>query len=293
MFRLPEIATIERSVWGYCLRRTSRVVYCAIDEFIPSSRNSKPGFEEFSSELDHASVPVVWVTNRSRTQIDVPRRKVGHNHPFIAEGGCGVYLPEDYFHLRPLKTVRLGRFMCIPVAAAQPAAPEALESLAEETGVSIVSSRSLSPREFAQNSGLNSRDAEIARQRDFDELFFFAGTSDKDVARFLIQAHRKKLQVRQRGAFWSLAVGSSLRQCIRDLSSLYDRAIRAHAATFGLGLPEDSDELLVACDRGILLREPGQELSAQERPRSSRVREVSFSGPDAWAQIRAMIASTP
>jgi len=25
----------------------------------------------------------------------------------------GVYLPEGYFHLRPPKTVRLGRFTCL------------------------------------------------------------------------------------------------------------------------------------------------------------------------------------
>jgi mannosyl-3-phosphoglycerate phosphatase len=270
------------------LRRISLVVYCAIDAFIASRGSIQPGFAEFSNELEHAGVPIVWVTNRSRAQIDEARRNFGHNHPFIAEGGCGVYLPEDYFHLRASKTVRLGRFICVPIAAAQPAASEAVESLAQETGVSIVSLRSLSPREFAQNSGLSPREAELARQRDFEELFFFAGASDKDVDRFLTHAHGSSAQVRQRGPFWSLAVGSSLRQCLRDLSSLYDRAIHFHATTFGLGLPDDSDELFAACDRGILLGEPGQEPSSGG-PRSPKIREIPFSGPDVWAQVRAMI----
>jgi mannosyl-3-phosphoglycerate phosphatase len=270
------------------LQRTSIVVYCAVDAFVASRGNIKPGFEKFSNELEHAGVPIVWVTNRSRTQLDEARRKFGHNHPFIAEGGCGVYLPEDYFHLRASKMVRLGRFVCVPIAAAQPAASEALESFAQETGVSVVSLRSLSPREFAQNSGLRPREAELARQRDFEELFFFAGAAEKDLDRFLTHAQRSKVQVRQRGAFWSLAVGSSLGQCLRDLSSLYDRAIHVHATTFGLGLPDDSDELLAACDRGILLCEPGQEPSPG-RPRSPKIREIPFSRPDVWAQLRAMI----
>src|ERR1700738_407357 len=145
-----------------------------------------PGFDEFTAELEHAAIPNVWVTTRSRLQIDDPRRKLGHNHPFIAEGGCGVYLPEGYFHLRPAKTVRLGRFTCLPVAEPQPAAADALGELFAETGVAAVALRSLSPRELAQNSGLPSQQAELMRHRDFDEPFFFAGAADGDVSRFVV-----------------------------------------------------------------------------------------------------------
>ena len=273
------------------MRRVSTVVFCVIDAFIPVRGKILPGFEEFSADLNHAGVPVVWVTDRSRAELDEPRRKFGHSHPFIAEGGCGVYLPEDYFHLRPAKTVRLGRFICVPIAEAQTAAAEALEALVEETGVSIVPLRSLSPREFAQNSGLSPREGELARQRDFEELFFFAGASDKHVARFLSHARHRQLQLRQRGPFWSLAVGSSLRHCVGELSSLYDRALRAHALTFALET-EGSDRLLAACDRGVLLYYQGQEASQTGRPHMPKIREISLSSPDVWDQVRVMIGPT-
>ena len=270
------------------MRRAPTVVYCAIDPLVSSRGNFLPGFEEFSAELNDANVPVVWVTNRSRGQIDELRRKLGHNHPFVAEGGCGVYLPEDYFHLRASKTVRLGRFTCIPVADVQPAAAKALESLAEEAGISVVALRSLSPREFAQNTGLSPREAELARQRDFDELFFFAGTSEEDVARFLAHARSNKIEVGQRGALWSVAVGSSLSQCLHQLSTLYDRAFRGHVVSFGLGTSERSDELFAACDRSVLLRQPGDEVTSHH-PRTGKIREIPFSGTDSWDQIRTLI----
>src|SRR5256885_12423165 len=121
-----------------------------------------PGFDDFIAALEHAAIPNVWVTTRTRLQIDDPRRKLGHSHPFIAEGGCGVYLPEGYFHLRPAKTLRLGRFTCIPAAEPLPAASEALEELSSDTGVPVVALHTLSPRELAQNSGLPPREAELA-----------------------------------------------------------------------------------------------------------------------------------
>src|SRR5215470_1256778 len=184
------------------------------------------GFDEFSAALEHAGIPLVWVTRRTRLQIDEPRRRIAHAHPFIAEDGCGCYLPEGYFHLRPEKTLRLGRFTCIPAAEPQPAASQALEDLSEATGIPVVALSSLVPRELAQNSGLPPHEAELLRQRDFDELFFFAGASDADIQRFSATTREKQFQLRPGQPFWSLAIGASVPKCVRELSKLYTRALR-------------------------------------------------------------------
>src|SRR6202011_171570 len=198
-----------------------------------------PGFDEFIAALEHAAIPNVWVTTRTRLQIDDPRRKLGHNNPFIAEGGCGVYLPEGYFHLRPAKTMRLGRFTCLPVAEPQPAAAEALEELSAETGVPVVPLRSLSPRELTQNSGLPAQQAELVRHPDFDEPFFFAGAPDGDVERFVAESANRGWQLRQRGVLWSLAVGANLKQCVKELSKLYTRALRSQPKIVGIACEAD------------------------------------------------------
>lgn len=235
------------------MRQTSSILYLAVDSLIPARGKVIAGLDEFMAALDHAGVPIVWVSSRTRLQLDEPRRKAGHNQPFIGEDGCGVYLPEDYFHLKPEKTVRLGRFTCIPVAERQPAASEALEELTEAAGVEAVPLRSLSPRELAQNSGLPSREAELLRQPDFDELFFLAGASDADVARLRAEASARKLQLREHGVLWSLAVGASVQRCVRELTRLYDRALRYHAASVAIGASADAQALFAACDRRVLL----------------------------------------
>ena len=275
------------------MRQTSTVVFCAIDAFIPVRGKVQVGFDEFSAVLDQAGIPAVWITWRSRLQLDEPLRKLGHHHPFIAEGGSGVYLPEDYFHLRPAKTVRRGRFTCIPIAQAEPAAAEALDSLSEETGVEVVPLRSLSGRELAHNLNLPEREAELARQRDFDELFFFAGASEPDIARFQSQARDRKLSLRPQGALWSLAIGASLGHCVRELSKLYDRALRFHPRIVGLAAPEESGGLFPACDRNLLLtREPGTGVPPPAS-RSAKSQELALSDPEVWGKALASIASKP
>lgn len=243
--------------------------------------------------LDHASIPCVWVSSRTRLEMDEPRRRIGHSHPFIAEGGSGAYLPEGYFHLRPEKTVRLGRFTCIPVGELQPAAHEALESLSEETGVEAVSLRSLSPRELVQNSGLPLREAEMARQRDFDELFFFAGASESDAERFVAAASERKYSLRQHGVLWSLALGASVKSCVRQLSKLYERALRSRPSIVGISTEDQAEELLPACDRRILLGHGnGREAASTSRQRSG-IKHFSLNSSDVWDILLTNIVARP
>jgi predicted mannosyl-3-phosphoglycerate phosphatase (HAD superfamily) len=275
------------------LRQTPCVLYIAVDGLIPPRSRSAPGLDEFTAALDHAGIPAVWVTNRSRLEFDAARRKHAHTHPFIAEGGSGVFLPEGYFNLRPEKTVRLGRFTCVPMAEALPGAANALEALSEATNVPVVALSSLSPRELAQNTGLPQREAELVRQRDFDELFFFAGASEKDIQRFVQAGREKKYELRQHGVMWSLAIGASLKRCIQSLSKLYDRALRYHPTIMGIAKSEEGMELFAACDRSILLTDGKDEEASGAFPdagHGARSKRYSLHDPEVWQLILEQVA---
>jgi predicted mannosyl-3-phosphoglycerate phosphatase (HAD superfamily) len=275
------------------LRQTPCVLYIAVDGLIPPRGRSAAGLDEFTAALDHAGIPAVWVTSRSRLEFDAARRKHAHTHPFIAEGGSGIYLPEGYFNLRPEKTIRLGRFTCVPMAETLPAAANALEALSEETNVPVVALSSLSPRELAQNTGLPQREAELVRQRDFDELFFFAGASEKDIQRFVQAGREKKYELRQHGVMWSLAIGASLKRCIQSLSKLYDRALRYHPTIMGIAKSEESEELFAACDRSILLTDGKIEEATDgdsQSTQGTRMKRYSLHDPEIWELLLEQIA---
>jgi predicted mannosyl-3-phosphoglycerate phosphatase (HAD superfamily) len=263
------------------LRANTTVVYCAIDSLISLSHKALTGFPEFLEALAEAGIPCVWITSRNRMHLDASLRKFGHSAPFIAENGAGVYLPEDYFHLRPAKTTRLGRFTCIPTAALQPAAKDALDTLAEDTGTSVVPLRMLSPRELSQNIGLPQHEAELLRQRDFDELFFFAGAGDEDIQKFREEAAKRNLNLHANGAMWSLAVGANLRVCLRDLSKLYDRAMRTQAFTIALGTEEDAAELSSLCNRALMLSQR-KDTDTEPTPQTATRKAIPLFTPETW-----------
>ena len=270
-------------------RSPTAVVYCTIDELISNMSRPVSGFFEFLDALEEQGVPCVWVTSRTRLQIDTAIRKVGQSSPFIAEGGAGVYLPEDYFHLKPSRSTRFARFTCIPVAVPQPAAEDALDQLAVDSKVEVVPLRTLSPRELSQNAGVPQREAELLRQRDFDEFFFFAGATEEEIAEFKVEASRRKLQLRGRGNnLWSLAVGASVVACIRELSGLYERSFRTRPYNIALAAGEDAEELFSSCNRAIFLMERNHE---SPPPTAATALELPLSDPGTWERaLEAILA---
>ena len=187
--------------------------------------------------------------------------------------------------------MRLGRFTCIPVAEALPAAADTLQWLSQGTGVPVVTLRSLSPRELVQNTGLPQREAELARQRDFDEIFFFAEASDEEVERFQAEGRNHNLQFRQHGVLWSAAIGASVHRCIRELARLYDRALRYHAHTLGVATPNLAAGLFPFCERTILLIDRKSGEASQDQPDTPQARRLQLHEPEVWERLLAAIAT--
>jgi len=269
------------------LRQTSYVVYTAVDDLVPARGKSITGFDEFTAALEHNGIPNVWVTSRSRLHIDAPRREQGHTDPFIAEGGSVVCTPEDYFHLKPAKTVPLGRFTCIPVAEPLPAAAHALESLSEDTRVPVVTLKSLSPRELVQNTGLRIQDAEQMRRRDFDELFFLQGLQTKMYSNFSKKPRPVTCSFGRDGVLWSLSIHADLRKCMQEITRLYDRALRYHAHVLGIATAKYADALFPCCERTILLTDR----NSAKSPASSQTARFPLHDPDTWENILGILSS--
>lgn len=131
----------------------------------------------------------------------------------------------------------------------------------------------------------------MVRQRDFDELFFFAGASEPDIARFRAEAVRQKLPLRQQGVLWSLAVGANLRQCVRELSKLYDRALHFHPTVLGIATREESVDLFPACDRSLLLIKRLATDAPTAHPHAGKTKELPLSDPHIWDRVLASVTS--
>lgn len=238
--------------------------------------------EEALAEIGRRSVPLVLVTSKTRAELEVLRRKLGHAHPFVTENGGGIFIPHGYFNLRIEGARRVGHYHCLALARPYFEVVAALEELAAEAHVNVVGFHQMSVREIAQNTGLSLDKARLARQREFDEPFFFAGARGKATKKFVVVARQRGMEVTRGGRFWHLAAGSDKGRAVRYLAGLYGRATHRRPHSVGLGDSPNDLGLLAAVDHGVLLPHPDGSFAREVLAKLPHVTRGAAPGPAGW-----------
>jgi mannosyl-3-phosphoglycerate phosphatase len=265
------------------------LIFTALESALVDARtDSFAGAEEAVSELDRRKIPYVPLTSRTRAEIEPLRRKLGHNHPFVTENGGGIFFPDGYFNLRIPGAVRVGRYLGIAQGKPYAEVCEALDEIAEECAVGVTGFHHMNVREIAENTGLRPREAELARDREFDEPFYFTSADDKAIARFVEAARARGFDTRCAETFWHLSSKCDPARAVRTLGGLFREAGHTKLQLVGIGATEADLTWLAAVNHAVLLPSPGQPHAspgpaAQAKGRAGGSVTVAESGgPSGW-----------
>jgi mannosyl-3-phosphoglycerate phosphatase len=268
------------------------LIFSALDGAIFNPRTgSYADAEEALSELNLRKIPLILISTHTRAEVEPWRRKIGHGHPFITENGGGIFFPDGYMNVKIPGSFRNGRYLCI--AQGQPYAEvcTALDDIAEESGVGVAGFHHMSLREIADNTGLRTRDAELARSREFDEPFYFTSADGPAIARFVEAAQQKGYTARQGGQFWNFSSGCDPARAVRNLTELFREATRTKLRAVGIGASTEDIPWLQAMDQAILL--PGGPVTsdAAKSSQSKTVIPGTAPGPAGWNEAILNIIS--
>ncbi len=244
--------------------------------------HSFAGAEESVAEVNRRQIPFVLLTSRTRAEIEPLRRALEHRHPFVTESGGGVFIPDGYFNLRIPGAQRCGRYLCVPLGKSYREVAAALDEIAQECGIGVAGFHHMTAREVAENTRLRPREAELARNREFEEPFFFTSTDERAIARFVAAAGQRGFQARRRSPFWHLSSGCDTARAVRLLARLFRQNAYIKLRTVGIGSAVEDLHWLQAVDDAVLLPSPGEEPTATAAPDLQRISVGEVSGPAGW-----------
>jgi len=236
---------------GYML--PPRVIIFTASNLLGSSARAASQAEEALVEIEKRKIPLVLSTRDTRAQIEPLRRKIGHGHPFITEGGGGLFIPDGYFGIRLDGATRVGRYFCVPFGRSSQEASAAVEDISRRAGAEVVRYGEMSAREIARNTGLSEREAEGSREREFSERFFFAGNAAVAAPAFERIAGELHWKIRGSDPFWELCSGSDEGKALRYLMRLYRESLRSRVRSVGIGTSLEDLLLLSASDQAFIV----------------------------------------
>lgn len=249
---------------------------------VDSGVQSWAAASEALEEVARRRVPFVISTTETRAQLEPLRRKIAHNHPFITESGGGLFLPDGYFALALEGAARVARYFRVPFGRPYAAATEALAEIAAAARASVVGYSQMSARELAQNTGESLREAEMSRDREFSERFFFAGEVAATAKRFAVAAKQRGWDAVPGEPFWELRSGNDQGRAVRYLMQLYRKSMRSRLSSVGIGSALADLPLLLAVDHPIVLPDARMGLRSEVMARLPNAICGSLPGAAGW-----------
>jgi hydroxypyruvate reductase len=232
-------------------------------------------------------VPLVLCSSKTRAEIELYRRRMENDHPFIAENGGGIFIPRGYFSA-PLDAPESGSYRLIMLGIPYAEIRRRFVRLREQFGARVRGFADMSVEEVAELTGLTGDEAALARQRDFDEAFVFDGAPDE---RFLQAIEAAGLHWTQ-GQFFHILGDHDKGRAVKLLESLYRRE---HGAVASIGLGDSLNDLplLQAVDRPVLVRHADGGFDA--RIDLPGLLKTQRPGPQGWndAMLQLLAADPP
>jgi mannosyl-3-phosphoglycerate phosphatase family protein len=233
---------------------------------------ARPAIDELRAE----GIPWVFVTSKTRAEVEFWRRATGNSHPYIFENGAAMIIPQGYFpssipDSRPLDGADL-------VAWGTPYSDlvEALKRASDKSGCRVRSFAQMSVEQIAAETKLPLEQARLARMREFDEPFIVL---DSNRASKLLQAiHDEGLHCVAGSRFLHITGANDKGVATVALQRSYEGAY-GPLTTVGLGDSFNDLPLLENVSIPILIRSA----HSQELSRLIQGAQITAApGPEGW-----------
>jgi len=253
-----------------------------LDVFLPQGHPAERGASEALGELERRLVPLIFASRGTRVEVEFVRRRIGNRHPFITENGGGVFVPEGYFRQRIPGAAAIRNYHCVSLAKPYEQACSALEEAAHEARAEVVGFHQMSTKEIAENTGLPQKIAEMARLREYDEPFFFAGEEEAASRKLELAARTHGWRIARGERFWHFNSGADAAVAVLRVMEMYraDKH-RGRMRSVAIGWSRHQLPMLAAAGRTILLPKDDanyDEDLAEKLPAARRAAEGGIAG---------------
>lgn len=147
------------------------VIFTDLDGTLLDKHTYQPGVSLVSLEkCRHLKIQVVFVSGKSRAEMELVREELNNDSPFISENGGGLYLPVKDFQA-PDGASRSGSYWCLCSDEKIKDVRSVLLKSATETGLEVKTFDQITASEISELTGLNLEHSRLAKIREFDEAF--------------------------------------------------------------------------------------------------------------------------
>ena len=230
--------------------------------------------------LKQQKFPVVPVTSKTRAEVMPLREELELDTPLIVENGAAVFLPEAIGNSIDGLTAKMDGFYVKAFAPDMAYWASIVKDLYSLVPRAFTAFSALSALEIAELTGLTTKQAELARQREFSDPLHWHG-SDQQLAELAQYCRTQGIDVVKGGRFVHLLKGSDKGLAVAWLHALERQFFSEPMISIGLGDGENDLALLAQVDLPVQVRSAKHDFPEYQHEKLYRTEAV---GPAGWAE---------
>jgi mannosyl-3-phosphoglycerate phosphatase len=237
--------------------------------------------------LKSRSVPLIFCTSKTRSEVEYWRTQIGNSDPFIVENGGAVYIPVDCFAFSIPGAPRRREYQVVQLGTEYSELVTLLQEASARSECGVRGFHQMTTLEISALCGLDPQLAELAQQREFDEPFVIL---DPDKEEGLVAAiDAAGMHFARGGRFCHIVGNNDKALAVQYLLQFYRRT-DPPLRTIGLGDGLNDAALLNSVDLPILINSPWLERLQAAVPNG---RPTASSGPMGWNEAITAIFGEP
>jgi len=259
------------------------VIFTDLDgSLLDATTYSYEAAEQALTAIQQQGASLILVSSKTRSEIELLRRRLNNHHPFIVENGGALFIPKGYFPFPVDQAIINGDYQIIEIGTPYLILRSALNNIGNLLGCRLRGFGDLSAEEVARLTGLSPTDALLAKRREYDEPFVIEGrrVAWNDLLRAV---EAQGLRCTEGGRFYHLTGSNDKGIASTVLTKQYRRLALAAGdtlTTIGLGDSLNDLPLLATVDYPILVQKPDRSYDPNiHLPRLIRADGI---GPVGW-----------
>lgn len=230
-------------------------------------------------DLIHSrGVPLILVSSKTRAEIEVLRRNLSPDSPFISENGAAIFFPETFILPKDIAHQKLGPYKALILGRPIEEVLNILAGLKREFQFKGFSD--MSSQEIADLTHLKPEEAILASKREFDEPIVLEDFVEYK-ERFCRRAVELGLECVTGGRFIHLSIGCNKGRAVERVLEIY-RELRGPVRSVGLGDSPNDISMLEVVDKAVVML-PRNTDSMRDFVHSDLM-WAGGGGPEAWSQ---------
>jgi D-glycerate 3-kinase len=233
-------------------------------------------------DLESNAIPVIPVTSKTQSELELLRYDLANQHPFIVENGAAVFIPVGYFATQPEGTEQVGAYWVKSFVEPRAHWQQLIDQVRAHYSDQFVTFADAGIDGIIAMTGLNVHAAARAAQRHYGEPVQWLGRDTTKQA-FINELTEFGANILQGGRFIHVSGNCDKGQALQWLTQQYQQQYaNTDIQTVAIGDGQNDQAMLDCADYALLIRSPVHDLPVVTRDKNTFISE--HTGPRGWAQ---------